>query len=184
MDCAAFAVTPVTTHGDLNVGNLIGSVPMLVDWECAQLADPVWDLACLSTYYPGLQLRGEELLRAAVIADANGTMRLRLHADLFDRKKRRGHRPAHADNPAETLAGGLPIRKADSDVEWSSRRRSRRPSNAIYCVGFANYHIVKGLASETPQIDWIIRAALHILVEPNDACRVRNQLRYGSSEAI
>ena len=84
VDCAAFAVTPVTTHGDLNVGNLIGSVPMLVDWEYAQLADPVWDLACLSTYYPGLQLRGEELLRAAVIADANGTMRLRLHADLFD----------------------------------------------------------------------------------------------------
>src|SRR5262249_1657689 len=44
VDCAAFAVTLVTTHGDLNASNLIGPVPMLVDWEYAQLADPVYDL--------------------------------------------------------------------------------------------------------------------------------------------
>jgi aminoglycoside phosphotransferase (APT) family kinase protein len=48
LDCAAFAATPVTTHGDLNASNLIGPVPMLVDWEYAQLADPVYD--------PGLPL--------------------------------------------------------------------------------------------------------------------------------
>ncbi len=84
MDCAAFATTPVTTHGDLKVSNLVGPVPMLVDWEYAQLADPVYDLACLSVYYPDLRLRGRELLRAAGITDANGTMRLRLHIDLFD----------------------------------------------------------------------------------------------------
>ena len=40
VDCAAFAVTPVTTHGDLNASNLIGPVPMLVDWEYAQLRTP------------------------------------------------------------------------------------------------------------------------------------------------
>jgi thiamine kinase len=84
LDCAAFAVTPVTTHGDLNASNLIGPVPMLVDWEYAQLADPVYDLACLSVYYPGLRLREGELLRTAGITDANGAMRLRLHAQLFD----------------------------------------------------------------------------------------------------
>jgi aminoglycoside phosphotransferase (APT) family kinase protein len=84
VDCAAFAVTPVTTHGDLNASNLIGPVPMLVDWEYAQLADPVYDLACLSVYYPGLRLRGGELLGAAGITDANGAVRLRLHAQLFD----------------------------------------------------------------------------------------------------
>jgi Phosphotransferase enzyme family len=72
LDCAAFAVTPVTTHGDLNASNLIGPVPMLVDWEYAQLADPVYDLACLSVYYPGLRLRGGELLGTAGIIDANG----------------------------------------------------------------------------------------------------------------
>jgi aminoglycoside phosphotransferase (APT) family kinase protein len=84
VDCAAFAVTPVTTHGDLNASNLIGPVPMLVDWEYAQLADPVYDLACLSVYYPGLRLRGGELLGRAGITDANGAVRLRLHAQLFD----------------------------------------------------------------------------------------------------
>ena len=84
LDCAAFAVTPVTTHGDLNASNLIGPVPMLVDWEYAQLADPVYDLACLSVYYPGLRLRGGELLGTAGIIDANGAVRLRLHAQLFD----------------------------------------------------------------------------------------------------
>jgi aminoglycoside phosphotransferase (APT) family kinase protein len=83
-DCAAFAVRPVTTHGDLNANNLIGPVPMLVDWEYAQLADPVYDLACLSVYYPGLRLRARELLSAAGITDANGAARLRLHAQLFD----------------------------------------------------------------------------------------------------
>jgi thiamine kinase len=84
VDCAVFAVTPVTTHGDLNASNLIGPVPMLVDWEYAQLADPVYDLACLSVYYPGLWLRGGELLGRAGITDANGAVRLRLHAQLFD----------------------------------------------------------------------------------------------------
>ena len=83
-DCAAFAVTPVTTHGDLIASNLIGPVPMLVDWEYAQLADPVYDLACLSVYYPGLRLRGEELLGMAGITDANGAVRLRLHIQMFD----------------------------------------------------------------------------------------------------
>jgi aminoglycoside phosphotransferase (APT) family kinase protein len=83
-DCAAFAATPVTTHGDLTASNLIGPIPMLVDWEYAQLADPVYDLACLSVYYPGLRRRGGELLGAAGITDANATARLRLHAELFD----------------------------------------------------------------------------------------------------
>src|SRR5580704_3298033 len=77
--CAAFAVTPVTTHGDLTANNVIGPVPMLVDWEYAQLADPVYDLACLSIYYPGLRRRGGELLDAAGITDANATLRLLLH---------------------------------------------------------------------------------------------------------
>ena len=57
---------------------------MLVDWEYAQLADPVYDLACLAVYYPGLRLRTEELLGAAGITDADGAVRLRLYAQLFD----------------------------------------------------------------------------------------------------
>jgi aminoglycoside phosphotransferase (APT) family kinase protein len=88
VDCAAFGPMPVTTHGDLNASNLIGPVPMLVDWEYAQLADPVYDLACLSVYYPGLRLRGGELLAAAGITEANGPSRLWLYAELFDRLNR------------------------------------------------------------------------------------------------
>ena len=84
VQCAAFAATPVTTHGDLVASNVIGPVPMLVDWEYAQLADPVYDLACLSIYYPGLERRSGELLDAAGITDANATVRLRLHVELFD----------------------------------------------------------------------------------------------------
>ena len=57
---------------------------MLVDWEYAQLADPIYDLACLSVYYPGLGLRGGELLGMAGITDPNGFVRLRLHVQLFD----------------------------------------------------------------------------------------------------
>ena len=84
VDCAALAVPPVTTHGDLDAGNLVGPVPMLVDWEYAQLADPVYDLACLCVYYPDLRLRGGELLGATGIADADGIVRLRLYTELFD----------------------------------------------------------------------------------------------------
>jgi aminoglycoside phosphotransferase (APT) family kinase protein len=98
LDCAAFAVMPVITHGDLDAGNLVGPAPMLVDWEYAQLADPVYDLACLSVYYPGLALRTEELLGTAGITDANGAMRLQLYAQLFDSLNRLWEQ-------AETLRG-------------------------------------------------------------------------------
>ena len=84
VDCIAFAVTPVTTHGDLHASNLVGPLPMLVDWEYAQLADPVHDLACLSVYYPDLRLRGGELLGMAGITDVSGAVRLRLHTQLFE----------------------------------------------------------------------------------------------------
>jgi hypothetical protein len=70
-------------HYDLTASDVIGPVPMLVDWEYAQLADPVYDLACLSIYYPGRQRRGGELLDAAGITDANANL-LRLHVELFD----------------------------------------------------------------------------------------------------
>ena len=51
-------------------------------------ADQVYDLACLSVHYPGLRLRGGELLAAAGITEANGPLRLRLYAELLDRLNR------------------------------------------------------------------------------------------------
>lgn len=107
-DCAAFAATPVVTHGDLNAGNLLGAVPLLVDWEYAQLADPVYDLACLSVYYPDLRQRGGELLAAAGIADADGPLRLRSHTDLFDSLNRlweQAEAPTAGGRGPEDLSG-------------------------------------------------------------------------------
>jgi hypothetical protein len=46
--------------------------------------DPVYDLACLSVYYPGMRLREGELLGAGGITDANAAVRLRLYVQLFD----------------------------------------------------------------------------------------------------
>jgi hypothetical protein len=57
---------------------------MLVDWEYAQLADPVCDLACPSVYYPGLRLRGGELLGMAGITDAKASCGCGCNARLFD----------------------------------------------------------------------------------------------------
>src|SRR5229473_3586711 len=108
LDCAAFAVTPVTTHGDLNASNLIGPAPMLVDWEYAQLADPVYDLACLSVYYPGLRPRSEELLGSTGITDADGAVRLRLQAPRArgPSQVRRALRPRASSH--RTISIGIP----------------------------------------------------------------------------
>ncbi|MEO8314825.1 MAG: aminoglycoside phosphotransferase family protein [Pseudomonadota bacterium] len=55
----------VLNHGDLQSGNMLGSGPMLVDWEYAQLVDATYDIACLLTYYPGLESRREQLVQCA-----------------------------------------------------------------------------------------------------------------------
>jgi hypothetical protein len=80
----AFAVAPVTTHGRPQCQQSHRTRPDAGGLGISQLADPVYDLACLSVYYPGLRLRGGELLGTAGITDANGGVRLRSHAQLFD----------------------------------------------------------------------------------------------------
>lgn len=53
-------------HGDLGPGNLVGDAPWLIDWEYAQLADPLYDIACLLSCHP---LTGSQL---AVLREAAG----------------------------------------------------------------------------------------------------------------
>jgi thiamine kinase len=53
-------------HGDLGAGNLVGDAPWLIDWEYAQLADPLYDIACLLSCQP---LTGTQL---AVLREAAG----------------------------------------------------------------------------------------------------------------
>lgn len=53
-------------HGDLWEGNLLdGSRLWLVDWEYAQLSDPLMDIACLLAYYPAAMPYRHELAAAA-----------------------------------------------------------------------------------------------------------------------
>lgn len=61
-DCAVRPGTQVVAHGDLDVGNMLGAEPLLIDWEYAQIADPLYDVACLLAYYPALRRRSRRML--------------------------------------------------------------------------------------------------------------------------
>jgi thiamine kinase-like enzyme len=70
----------VIIHGDLNHLNLIEAQRLwLIDWEYAQVADPLLDLGCLLAYYPGAQAHSEELLAASGL----GAQRRRLATATF-----------------------------------------------------------------------------------------------------
>jgi thiamine kinase len=57
---------PAVVHGDLWEGNLLdGERLWLLDWEYAQLSDPLMDVACLLAYYPQAVPHAGELLAAA-----------------------------------------------------------------------------------------------------------------------
>ncbi|MFT3904718.1 MAG: phosphotransferase [Steroidobacteraceae bacterium] len=64
-------------HGDLTPGNLLwqpvpgGRRLWLLDWEYAQRADPLLDVACLLAYQPAAWPRRAELLAAANLAAAS-----------------------------------------------------------------------------------------------------------------
>jgi len=54
------------THGDLAQNNLLeGSRLWLLDWEYAQLSDPLMDIACVLAYYPVAVRHRAELVAAA-----------------------------------------------------------------------------------------------------------------------
>jgi len=53
-------------HGDLWQGNVLqGSRLWLLDWEYAQVSDPLMDVACVLAYYPGTERYRDELAAAA-----------------------------------------------------------------------------------------------------------------------
>jgi aminoglycoside phosphotransferase (APT) family kinase protein len=53
-------------HGDLWQGNVLqGSHLWLLDWEYAQLSDPLMDVACILAYYPAAERYSVELAAAA-----------------------------------------------------------------------------------------------------------------------
>jgi thiamine kinase len=59
-------LTSSVVHTDLWQTNLLqGARLWLLDWEYAQLSDPLMDIACLLAYYPAAQRYREELMAAA-----------------------------------------------------------------------------------------------------------------------
>jgi thiamine kinase len=53
-------------HGDLWQGNVLqGSRLWMLDWEYAQVSDPLMDVACVLAYYPGAERHRAELAAAA-----------------------------------------------------------------------------------------------------------------------
>jgi len=66
---AGHGVRPVIIHGDLTHANVLdGRQLWLLDWEYAQCADPVYDVACLLAYCPAAQPQAPQLLAAAGLA--------------------------------------------------------------------------------------------------------------------
>lgn len=78
---AARGARAAIIHGDLAHGNLIdagsdGARLMLLDWEYAQVADPVYDVACALAYCEPARSHSELLLQAAGLAAGHADRRL------------------------------------------------------------------------------------------------------------
>ena len=66
--------TPAIIHSDLHHGNVLTADRVyFIDWEYAQVGDPLLDLACIMTYYPRAMPHGELLLEAAGLTDVGTT---------------------------------------------------------------------------------------------------------------
>jgi aminoglycoside phosphotransferase (APT) family kinase protein len=61
-------------HGDLHHGNVITADRVyFIDWEYAQVADPLHDLACIMAYYPRAVSHGALLIEAAGLEESGTT---------------------------------------------------------------------------------------------------------------
>jgi thiamine kinase len=75
---AAHGARPAIVHGDLTYTNLLdGGQLWLLDWEYAQVADPVYDAACVLAYCARARPQAAQLLEASGLGEANVDGRLR-----------------------------------------------------------------------------------------------------------
>jgi thiamine kinase len=74
---------PVLNHGDLQLGNILGPLPFLIDWEYAQIVDPTYDIACLLAYYPALEPQLDRLLGSAGLSNLADQAALSLQRERF-----------------------------------------------------------------------------------------------------
>jgi thiamine kinase len=100
-------------HGDLAQNNLLeGSRLWLLDWEYAQLSDPLMDIACVLAYYPVARHRAEFAAAAGLGAQAAGeelAQRISIYQGLswlwHLARGEEGPGDWHPDVPAGKLAG-------------------------------------------------------------------------------
>jgi len=72
-------------HGDLVPANLLdGAELWLLDWEYAQVADPIFDLGCLLAYHPELRAGAPRLLDAAGLGGARAATRLAAAIEVYE----------------------------------------------------------------------------------------------------
>ena len=65
---------PCIVHSDLHHGNVVTADRIyFIDWEYAQVADPLQDLACILAYYPRAAAHGPLLLEASGLAETGTT---------------------------------------------------------------------------------------------------------------
>jgi thiamine kinase len=65
---------PSIVHSDLHHGNVLTADRVyFIDWEYAQVGDPLLDLACVMTYYPRAASHGALLLEASGLTDTGTT---------------------------------------------------------------------------------------------------------------
>jgi len=73
----------VLNHGDLQLANMLGPEPLLIDWEYAQVVDPTYDIACLLAYYPGLESQLGRLMGSAGLSSLAEQTVLALQRERF-----------------------------------------------------------------------------------------------------
>lgn len=72
-------------HGDLVHANLLeGAALWLLDWEYAQIADPLYDVACLLAYYPEARSLAPQLLAASGLGGADLQLRLGAAIQVYE----------------------------------------------------------------------------------------------------
>ena len=68
---------PSIVHSDLHHGNVLTADRVyFIDWEYAQVGDPLLDLACVMAYYPRAVAHGALLLEASGLSDVGATLEM------------------------------------------------------------------------------------------------------------
>jgi len=80
----AAAVAPCIVHGDLPYGNVLEAARLwLLDWEYAQISDPIYDVACIVAHLPLTGALQRQLLAASGLGAPQDAARLPAAAFVY-----------------------------------------------------------------------------------------------------